>query len=78
VIVAVPEAVGVNTPDEVIEPSVAAQVTVEPYAPVPCTVAEHVEVCDMRIEAGVQATETEVIAGGTVTTTVAEPNFVVS
>jgi hypothetical protein len=44
VIVAVPEVVGVNTPNEVIEPSVAAQVTVELYVPVPCTVAVQVEV----------------------------------
>ena len=35
VIVAVPEVVGVNAPDEVIEPSVVAQVTVELYVPVP-------------------------------------------
>jgi hypothetical protein len=35
VIVAVPEAAGVNTPPEVIVPSVAAQVTVELYVPVP-------------------------------------------
>jgi hypothetical protein len=32
----------------------------------------------MRIDAGAQATETEVMAGGTVTATVAEPDFVVS
>jgi hypothetical protein len=44
VIVAVPEDAGVNTPEAVIVPSVAVQVTAELYAPVPCTVAAQVEV----------------------------------
>jgi hypothetical protein len=44
VIVAVPAAVGVNIPKDVIVPPVAAQVTAELYAPVPCTVAVQVEV----------------------------------
>jgi hypothetical protein len=43
VMVAVPEAAGVKTPEDVIVPSVAAQVTAELYAPVPCTVAEQVD-----------------------------------
>jgi len=44
VIVAVPEAVGVKTTEEVIEPSVADQVTALLNAPVPVTVAVQVEV----------------------------------
>jgi hypothetical protein len=44
VMVAVPAAVGVKTPDELIVPSVAAQVTAELNAPVPCTVAVQVDV----------------------------------
>jgi len=78
VIVAVPDVVGVKTPDEVIAPSVAVQFTAELKAPVPCTAAEQVEVCVVSIEAGEQATETEVIVTGMVTVTVAEPDFVVS
>lgn len=35
VIVAVPDAAGVNTPEEVIAPSVEAQETAELYAPAP-------------------------------------------
>jgi len=44
VIIAIPEAAGVNMPDEVIAPSVADQETPELNAPVPCTVAVHAEV----------------------------------
>ena len=44
VIVAVPAAVGVNTPEDVIVPSDAAHVTAELYDPVPFTVAAQVEV----------------------------------
>lgn len=44
VMVAVPVPLGVKTPDEVIAPSVAAQVTAELNAPVPCTVAVQVDV----------------------------------
>jgi hypothetical protein len=43
-IVAVPEAVGVKTPEVVIEPSVADQVTALLNAPMPVTVAVQVEV----------------------------------
>jgi hypothetical protein len=46
--------------------------------PVPATVAAQADVCVVRIDAGLQATETEVIVGGTVTVTVAEPDLVVS
>lgn len=44
VTVAVPVATGVNIPEEVIVPSVAAQETAELYAPVPCTVAVQLDV----------------------------------
>ena len=78
VIIAVPADVGLNTPEDVIVPSVAAQATVELYAPVPCTVSEQLDVCVVRIDAGEQATETEVIVDGTVTVTVALPDLVAS
>ncbi len=42
--VAAPAPVGVNTPAEVIVPSVATHETPELYAPVPCTVAVQVDV----------------------------------
>ena len=42
VITAVPKFAGVNTPEEVMVPSVAPQVTAELYDPVPCTVAVQV------------------------------------
>jgi hypothetical protein len=63
VIVAVPEALGVNTPPEVIAPSVADQVTALLKVPVPVTEAEQVEVCDVRIDAGEQETATDVTVG---------------
>jgi hypothetical protein len=44
VTVAVPVAVGVNTPEELILPFVAAHVTAELYAPVPWTVDVHVDI----------------------------------
>jgi hypothetical protein len=93
VIVAVPVAVGVNTPEEVIVPSDAAQVTAELYDPVPCTVAVQVDVCVVRMDAGeqttvtdvivgvagvVQPTETEVMVDGAATVTVALPDLVES
>jgi hypothetical protein len=61
VITAVPTPEGVNTPAEVIVPSVAVQVTAELYDPVPCTVAAQAEVCVVSMEAGEQAAETDVI-----------------
>jgi hypothetical protein len=54
------------------------QVTAELYAPVPWTLAAHAEVWVVRMDAGVQATETEVIAVGTATATAAEPDLVAS
>jgi hypothetical protein len=78
VMVAVPAAVGVKTPDELIVPPVAAQVTAELNAPVPCTVAVQVDVCVVRMVAGEQSTETEVIVDGPVTATVALPDLVAS
>jgi hypothetical protein len=78
VMVAVPVPEGVNTPEDVIVPSVAPQVTAELYDPVPCTVAVQVDVWVVRIDAGEQSTETEVIVDGAVTVTVALPDLVVS
>ena len=78
VIVTVPVAVGVNTPEDVIVPSDAIQVTAELYAPVPCTVAAQSDVCVIKMEAGEQSTETEVIVAGAVTVTVALPDLVAS
>lgn len=74
-IAAVPAAVGVKTPEEVIEPPVADQLTALLNAPVPVTVAEQVEVWLVRMEAGEQLAETEDIVE---TVMVAEPNFVES
>jgi hypothetical protein len=78
VITAVPTPAGVNTPEELIVPSVAPQVTAELYDPVPCTVAAQLDVCVVRMDAGEQATETEVIVDGAVTVTVALPDLVES
>lgn len=78
VITAVPKFDGVNTPEDVMVPSVAPQVTAELYEPVPSTVPEHVDVWVLRIEAGEQVTETEVIVDGVVTVTVALPDLVES
>src|ERR1039458_2176883 len=74
VMVVLPAAVGVKTPDELIVPPVAAQVTAELNAPVPCTVAVQVDVCVVRMDAGEQSTETEVIPGVAVTVTGADPD----
>ena len=76
--VAVPVPAGVNTPEVVIAPSDAAQVTAELYDPVPCTVAVQVDVCVVRMDAGEQPTETEVIVDGAATVTVASPDLVES
>ena len=78
VMVAVPATVGVNTPEDVIVPSVEPQVTAGLYGPVPCTVAVQLDVCVVRMDAGEQATETEVIVDGAVTVTVALPDLVES
>jgi len=78
VMVAVPAAVGVKTPDELIEPPVAAQVTAELNAPVPCTVAVQVDVSVVRMELEEQVTETDVIEADAVTVTGADPDLVES
>ena len=78
VTITVPATVGVNTPEGVIVPFDAAQVTAELYDPVPCTVAVQVDVCVVRMDAGEQPTETEVIVDGAVTVTVALPDLVES
>ena len=62
-ITAVPTPAGVNTPDELIVPPDAAQVTAELYGPVPCTVAMQLDVCVVRMDAGEQTTATAVIVG---------------
>jgi hypothetical protein len=56
VMVAVPAAVGVKTPDELMVPPVAAQVTAELNAPLPCTVALHWLACPAWMLAGAQET----------------------
>jgi hypothetical protein len=61
VIEAVPEAKGVKTPEDVIEPSVANQVTPLPKLPVPVTLAEQADVCVVKIELGLQTATTPVI-----------------
>ena len=60
------------------EPLVPDQLTAELNAPVPCTVATHEEVCVVRMDAGVQITDTLEIVEGTFTVTVADPDLVVS
>jgi hypothetical protein len=75
VMVAVPVPAGVNTPEDVIVPSDAAHVTAGLYDPVPCTVAVQVDVCVVRMDAGEQFTETELIVDGAVTVTVALPDL---
>ena len=78
VMVAVPVPAGVKTPEVVIVPSVVPQVTAELYDPVPSTVAVQLDVCVVRMDAGEQTTETEVIVDGAVTVTVALPDLVES
>jgi hypothetical protein len=46
--------------------------------PVPVTAGAQAEVCDVEMEAGEQVSATEVIVGGTVTVTLAEPDLVES
>jgi len=79
VIVAVPAPVGVKTPEEVIVPPVAVQATAELNVPVPSTVAAQVDVCVVKMDAGEQTTETEVIVdGAAVTVSVSVPDAFVS
>ena len=74
--VPVPE--GINTPPAVIDPPVAVQVTALLKAPVPDTVAEQVEVCDVVIEVGTATTEIpETVADGDETVMFAEPEMFV-
>lgn len=78
--VTAPPTVGVKTPEVVIVPLVADQLTAELKLPVPWTVAEQVDavlVPKMRI-VGEQVTVTDVIVGGRVTITVDDPDLVAS
>lgn len=59
VMVAVPEVLGVKTPEELIAPFVADQVTEELYRPLPLTVAEQALVCVVLIDDGEHAIVTE-------------------
>lgn len=68
--VPVPTPDGVNTPDWVMVPPVAVQVTPLPYAPVPATVATHCAVCAVVMEAGVATTAIDVTVMGAVCTAV--------
>jgi hypothetical protein len=81
VIVAVPAPAGVKTPELLTAPMPAGltdQVTDVLKFPVPITVGVQVAVCVVRMGVGVQITETDVIDGGMVTMTVAEPDLVES
>ena len=74
----VPVPDGVNTPPAVIVPPVAVQVTAVLKAPVPETVAEHVEVCAVVIDDGTAATVIPVtVADGEETAIFAEPEMLV-
>ena len=74
---AVPAPDGVNTPEELIVPPVAVQVTPELNDPVPETVAEHVAVCKVVIDEGDAETMTDVmVEAGAVTVIVVEPDLV--
>ena len=65
---------GVKTPPDVMVPPVAVQVTPVANAPVPLTVAEHVDVWPVVIEDGLAATVMPVNVGeGFVTVIAAEP-----
>jgi len=79
VITAVPAAVGVKIPAGLMLPMLVGltdQLTALPKFPVPVIEGVQLVVWLVRIEAGVQATETEVIVIGTADVTVALPNFV--
>ena len=80
VMVAVPVAAGVNIPALVIDPTFAGltdHVTAALKPGVPVTTGVQAVVCDIRMDAGEQATVREVIVGGR-TTTVADANLVES
>jgi hypothetical protein len=79
--VAAPEAAGVKTPALLTAPMLGGltdQVTDVPKLPVPVTAALQADVCVLRMEFGVQVTDTEVIVEATVTLTAADPDLVVS
>jgi len=81
VIVAVPVPAGVKMPPLLTAPmlvGLADHVTDVLKLPVPVTVGVQVDVCMIRMDAGEQVTDTEVIVAGTVTVTVAEPDLVES
>lgn len=63
--VAVPAPDGVKAPPEVMLPPVAVQVTALLYAPVPLTVATHVDVCEVLIDDGLATTEIPVTVATT-------------
>jgi hypothetical protein len=67
---AVPRPDGVKTPPCVMVPPVADHVTPLLYAPVPLTVATHVEVCAVVIEDGFAATAMLVTVGVTLVTAI--------
>ena len=78
-IVAVPVVVAVKTPLLLTLPrleGLSDQVTALLKLPVPVTVGVQADVCVVRIDPGVQVTETDVIAEGAVTATIAEPDLV--
>ena len=81
VMVAVPAPAGVNIPELLTDPmpvGATDQVTAVLKLPVPVTVGVQVEVCVVRMDAGEQLTETDVIVTGTETVTVPDPDFVES
>jgi hypothetical protein len=81
VIDATPTDAGVNTPAALTLPmldGLTDQVTALLKFPVPTTVDLHVLVWFVGMDAGLQTTETEVIAIGAVTVTVVLPDLVVS
>ena len=81
VTVAVPVVAGVKTPALLTVPmldGLTDQLTELLKVPVPMTVGAQVDVWFVWMDAGEQATETEVIAEGMVTVTVAEPDLVES
>jgi hypothetical protein len=81
VTIAVPAAVGVKTPAALTLPMVEGltdQLTKLLKLPVPVTVGAQVDVWFVWMEAGEQATVTEVIVESTVTVIVAEPDLVES
>ena len=80
-IVAFPVAAGVKTPALLTAPMLEGltdQVTEVLKLPVPFTVGVQEDFCVVRMDEGEQMTETDVIVGGAVTVTVADPDLVES